>query len=227
MKLLVILVTYEIESKMIKHINHCKNYFDSLKTKNAWESLDFALVYTKDTPFLKQVKKTLDLKYLMKSNQRQMGKICEFITLNRMKLNYDWFIKTRPDIEHLQDFTLDELSPDCINSRARTYKGPQSIKYGHSVGGKGIFEAHKHKASYSENLISLLPDDQFYIFSKTIVEDEIFNELKSKTKDLKQDEKFHRKIWEQRGAKFKIIGIKLRLYKKNLYAESGHINMVD
>ena len=108
MKVLVIFITYEIQNSMIRHIRHSKSYFESQKKKNGWESLDFALVYTKDSPFLNKVRKTLSLKYLLKSNQRQLGKICEFITKD--KLNYDWFIKTRPDIEHLQDIEFEELS---------------------------------------------------------------------------------------------------------------------
>ena len=227
MKVLVIFITYEIQKKMITHIRHSKSYFESLKKKNEWESLDFALVYTKSSPFLDQVKQTLSLKYILNSNQRQLGKICEFITNKKDKLNYDWFIKTRPDIEHLQDIAFEELSNTCINSRVRTYVGPDSIPYGHSVGGKGIFKKYRYKARYSEKLEVLLPDDQFYIFSKNIVDRGIFKTLKSNTFGVKQDEKFHRSIWEKRGASFKIIGIKLRLYKKgnNGFAESGHINM--
>ena len=223
MKVLVIFITYEIQNSMIRHIRHSKSYFESQKKKNGWESLDFALVYTKDSPFLNKVRKTLSLKYLLKSNQRQLGKICEFITKD--KLNYDWFIKTRPDIEHLQDIEFEELSNTCINSRVRTYVGPESVRYGHSVGGKGFFKKYRHKARYSEKLESLLPDDQFYIFSKNIVDRGIFKRLKSNTSGVKQDEKFHRSIWEKRGASFKIIGIKLRLYKKGnkAFAESGHL----
>jgi hypothetical protein len=63
--------------------------------------------------------------------------LCDFIKENREQLNYDWYVKIRPEIMLMEQIPFNILMNNSINARARQYTGPKKIMNGMSVGGEG------------------------------------------------------------------------------------------
>jgi len=162
----------------------------------------------------------IQFKYKTINNQRQLSKICDFITCYKQHLDYDWYIKTRPDIKLLGNIPFDMLSNDAINARMRVYHGPKKIKYGNSVNGEGIYKVYNDSLYVDTEKCSVL-DDMFYIFHKNIIEKGAFETLPDD--NSRQDEWFHSSIFNNRNIKTNIIGIYLCNTKHGVY--SGDTNM--
>ena len=79
----------------------------------------------------------ITFKYKIINPVRGMSKICDFITKYKDQLDYDWFVKSRPENKLLEPIQFGLLLDNAINARARVYRGPKKIKYGCSVNGEG------------------------------------------------------------------------------------------
>jgi hypothetical protein len=164
---------------------------------------------------------TIQFKYKMINNKKQLSKFCDFISEYKEKLDYDWYIKIRPDMKLLENISFDLLSTDAINSRARIYYGPKKIKYGNSVGGEGPWKNRGNDffPSVEDNGEEYIcPDDGLFIFHKNIIETCAFDTLPITDWSVSEDEKFHRNWFLHRGIKMNVIGINLCNTKYNQYS---------
>jgi len=150
---------------------------------------------------------------------RQFGKICEFITDNQSNLDYDWYIKIRPDVKLLQQINFDNLVKDAVNARARVYRGPKFIKYGMSVNGKGIHENVGH-CWYENEENEIILDDCLFIFNHNIIEKGGFRPF---LKIVHENEWVQTYCWLERNIKLNVIGVNLVVTKNPSY--SGDVNM--
>lgn len=163
----------------------------------------------------------ITFKYKIINTKYQLSKICDFISLYKSQLNYDWFMKIRPDILLLDNIQFNKLSDISINARARVYNGPSIIQYGMSINGKGCWE-NIGDCSYDTYEHDIILDDALYIFHKNVVELNAFEIMKPHTQ-LYEREYDHKVKFNERNIKLNVIGINLCLTKYNAY--SGNINM--
>ena len=171
----------------------------------------------------------IQFKYKIINPKRQFSKICDFITQYKDELNYDWYIKSRPEILLLEPINFDILSNNAINSRTRAYKGPKKIKYGMSVNGEGIFK-NIGDCHYMLNESEVILDDMIYIFHHNIINLNAFDIIThNNPKTIEYEHSYvenewgHTFTWLKRNINLNIIGINLINTKYNIY--SGDVNM--
>lgn len=175
-----------------------------------------------------------DVKYNYKIDGFQLTKVC-FVVEN-INDEYDYYIKTRPEIilETIIDKNfLIQLDKFKINSRCRAYSGPPiDLKYGMSC--------QKHLIRKGDiqhnNRVVINPDDQMYIFHKSIkrafspirsdtylryckqinnkreywVDDWMMNDSYWKT-NICEREGHHKFIWYSRGFDIHPIGLNIKM----------------
>jgi hypothetical protein len=154
--------------------------------------------------------------------------MCDFISKYKNDMNYDWYIKIRPEIILLNKINFNTLSDISINARARTYKGPKIIKYGSSVGGEGMWKKYKDcEYNIDESIVIL--DDQIYLFNNNVIENGGFKEITHYIDSNREDEIFHTNYWKMFDIPLNVIGINILFtYPIELGSEtglSGHINV--
>jgi len=160
----------------------------------------------------------IQFKYKIINTKMQFSKICDFITDYKAELNYDWYIKIRPDIKLLECINFNMLSTNAINARTRIYFGPQQIKYGMSINGKGPWK-NIGDCHYAKNEDNIIIDDMFFIFHKNILQMGAFDKIKG---DIYENEWVQTNIYNQRKIPLNVIGINLENTKYNAF--SGDIN---
>lgn len=211
-KVLVIISSHEMDINNSNHIQILHDYL--INNKNI--SVDYCGISNQND--FHNYENIITFKYKMINPKFQLSKICDFIT--ETNLDYDWYIKIRPDIKLLEPINFDVLSDNAINARARVYKGPKKIKYGMSVNGPGYW-AHIGDCYYNdiEQEDEIVIDDMFYIFHNNLIKNGGFNKINS---DVIQNEWFHTRIWKERNINLNIIGICLNNMK--YCAISGNLN---
>ena len=228
--ILIILSTNEMYPEFKPQTVTLKKYIEHLsKTYN----VDLAGISSKDD--FSNYEDTLVFKYKYVNAKAQVSKICDFISENRDKLNYDWYFRTRPE-EELLDFdciNFETLPKDAVSARAREYAGPFTGKYSCSVGGEGSFKDIK-ACLYKPELEKLVLDSNDYVFHKTVVEKGGFAKITQEEKDWEkstgrnnEDEWFFDNIMVSRNIKKNIIGINLRFTRKsrNQFWNSGDVKL--
>jgi len=221
MKLLVILCGNEFQ---IKHLD-CIQTLDKYLILSGMD-VEYCGISNQDDFYV--FESIISFKYKIINKKKQLSKICDFITDYKSELNYDWFIKIRPDIKLLDHISFDKLSEDEINARARVYNGPKIIPYGLSVYGEGPW---KYLLDYKYDTIEhdIIMDDHMYIFHKKLVLKNAFDkivhsvDLVNNDWNTKEHEWMHTRIFNERKIKINVIGIQLNLTKYNAF--SGNINM--
>jgi len=229
--ILIILSTNEMYPEFKPQTVTLKKYIEHLsKTYN----VDLAGISSKDD--FSNYEDTLVFKYKYVNAKAQVSKICDFISENRDKLNYDWYFRTRPE-EELLDFdciNFETLPKDAVSARAREYIGPFTGKYSCSVGGEGAYKDIK-ACFYKTELEKLVLDSNDYVFHKTVVEKGGFAKITQEEKDWEkstgrnnEDEWFFDNIMVSRNIKKNIIDIELKFTRKsrNQVCYSGGINTV-
>jgi hypothetical protein len=214
MKLLVIIANHILKPEWCTNIRSINN---NIKTDDI--EIDYCGISNQDDFHV--FEHIITFKYKIINTKHQFSKICDFITLFKSQLNYDWFMKIRPEVLLLDKLSFDGLSLLAINARAREYNGPLEIKYGMSVNGKGIWEniGDCYYDTYEHDIIL---DDMIYLFHKTVVDlngfDTLIHDL-----PLFEHESFHTMTFNKRNIRLNVIGINLCFTKYDTY--SGHINM--
>jgi hypothetical protein len=223
MKILVIIISHEMSTSFFSHILIFDNYMKLLSDKH---KIEYAGISSQDD--FKNYEDIISFKYKMVNPKRQITKLCDFITQNKDTLDYDLFIKIRPEIILLEQLNLDNLVENAINARARVYTGPRNIKYGLTVGGRGI---HNHIKDYRFDLneTHIVLGDMFIIFDKNIVNNGTFH-LNDYIKEyLDNHEVVHNeytmtRIYNTKGTKLNVIGVNMLYYKRSdYYSHSGDI----
>lgn len=161
----------------------------------------------------------IKFKYKIINTKKQFSKICDFISDYYDLLDYDWYIKVRPDIKLLEPINFYRLSDISINARARLYVGPQRIKYGMSVNGEGCWK-YIGDCTYNEFERDLILDDMFFIFHHNVIKMGAFNKILYSDRETEWNQTY---VWKARNIQLNIIGIFLKNTKYNCF--SGHLNI--
>ncbi len=156
----------------------------------------------------------ISFKYKFISNKKQLGKICEFITINQDNLSYDWYVKIRPDILLLEPISFNKLAHDSINARARSYRGSKKITHGMSINGPGKWN-NVGSCFYDLNEDIKELDDQLYIFDNNCIKKGAFKPINV---IAKEEESLHTNTWKSRNINLNIIGINLFLTSHHVYS---------
>ena len=222
MKILIIIVSNEFNPIYKNNIKFLYNFIEQTQKECL---IDFCgISSTNDFDSYEDI---INFKYKIINPKQQLNKVCDFITDNKSSLNYDWYIKTRPDLKLLEPINFDLLNKFAINARARLYIGPKKIINGMTVRGKGKwYNVNDCKFSINEEKIVL--EDTFWIFSHNIIELNGFDKINSKFEIYETFDEFNEpewkysKLWQSRNIDLNIIGINILNEKHNSF--SGNLN---
>jgi len=212
MKLLIILSSGNFDEKYCDNIKCLNDYM-----KNNCIEYDYCGISSKNDFDIYET--IIQFKYKIINTKKQLSKICDFITEYKSELDYDWYMKIRPDIKLIDNIDFRMLPDNAINARARIYNGPRKIKHGMSVNGEGMWKVGG--CHYADNEHNIILDDMLYIFHKNIVQNNAFDIIPTSEKE---DEWLHTYVFNKRKIRLNVIGINLCFTK---YASffSGNINM--
>jgi len=166
MKLLIIISAAELSEKWCDNIKILNNYM-----QNNNMEIEYCGISNQDD--FHNYETIIQFKYKIINTKLQFSKICDFITEYKSQLDYDWYMKIRPDMQLLDNIVFDMLSENAINARARTYYGPKKIKYGMAVNGEGIWK-DIGDCYYADTESNVILDDQVYIFHKNTIQNNAF-----------------------------------------------------
>jgi hypothetical protein len=203
MKLLVIICSHEFNIKWCDNIIILNNYLN-------YVDISYCGISSQNDFY--NYEHIIQFKYKVINTKLQFSKICDFITNYKNELNYDWYIKIRPDIKLLEPINFNMLSDISINARARIYYGPKKIKYGMSVNGAGIWQNIGDKY-YSENENNIVLDDMFFVFHHNIIKLNAFDTINDYTPGW--EEKMQTNTFTNRNIHLNVIGINLENTKYN------------
>ena len=195
MRILVIIATKENHVPLMDNIRGFRDFMQG-------HDVEYAGISSSDD--FENYEHIIQFKYKLISPKFQLTKICDFISDYKDALDYDWYIKIRPEVQLLSPIVFHELCDKSINARARLYKGPKYIANGCSIG-EGMW-AHIKDKSYSDVEEEVILDDIMYIFHKNVIDMgglDVTPEYYAPC----EDEWFHTKYWKQRGIGLNIIGI--------------------
>lgn len=211
MKILVIICSNEMN---INNIDNIKIINDYLKKDNI---VEYCGISNNDD--FSNYESVISFKYKMINHKFQLSKICGFITEYKNDLDYDWYIKVRPDLRLFQNINFEILSDKSINARARVYSGPKKILYGMSVNGDGIWK-NTGDCYYDDSEKEIILDDMFYIFHHNVI---LMNAFEQFDSNAPENEWIHTNIWKSRNINLNVIGINLQNTKH--YTYSGNVNI--
>ena len=229
MKVLVIIISHIMFKEKVNNIKKLKDSFD----KNI--QVDFCCISCKND--FNNYENVIKLKYKIINKSKQFDKMCEFITDYKDELDYDWFIKFRPELVLNDPIDFSKLCDKSINARAAIYHGPKKIKYGINAMGPRSANNRGHQKYFpTEDYKKLTLDNIIYIFHKNVINLGAFNKVnKNKnSNDLNFPEAFsyHRGyqhewvcsgIWKRRNINLNIVGINVDFPDRSYISE--HINM--
>lgn len=244
MKLLIIIVSHDFDVKYINNIVTFKKLFENVPDDI---EIDYCGISNGDN--FHNYENIITFKYKIINGNKQFTKLCDFITNYYNDLNYDWYVKIRPDIFVIEPIDFRTLSDNAINARARCYTGPKTIKYGMTVNGEGIWK-NIGDCHYNDNETYVILDDQIFIFHNNVIKMGAFNREKECNMTnsvlnffainlnainlILKDNLFYRlsnieNEWTmtrelcERNIGLNVIGINVILTKYGTY--SGHLNM--
>ena len=152
----------------------------------------------------------LSFKYKIINPKRQLSKVCDFIS--SMELDYDWYMKIRPDIKLLEMIPFPILSKEAINARARVYFGPRYIPYGMSINGEGIWK-DLCDSHYDEIEHDIVLDDMLFLFHNNVKK--AFEPIHP---DNDEGEWQQTLLFNERNIPLHVIGIHLENTKYNTFS---------
>jgi len=217
MKLLIMICSHKLD---IEWCNNIKILHDYMKLLNI--DVEYCAISNQDD--FHTYETIIPFKYRIINTKQQFSKICDFITDHKAELDYDWYMKIRPDIKLLEQIPFDVLSDNAINARARVYFGPKKIKYGMSINGEGYWK-NIGDCAYSKIEHYVLLDDALFIFHKKVLHMGAFEKIEpfSGWWGTREVEWTQEKVFKDRNISLNVIGIHLEL--TNHHTFSGHVNM--
>jgi hypothetical protein len=223
MKILVLIVSDKMDKEYTYNIESLNKYLLDSTVPNMYDTKTIHVDYCGISSYddFSNYEGIIHFKYKMINPKKQLSKVCDFITTyyNKGVLEYDWYIKVRPDIKLLEPINFNVMLETAINARTRVYKGPKRVKYGSTVNGEGPWK-NIIGSCYNNIETEIILDDQIYICHNNILKKGAFNYIDGTTRE---DEWYHTTIWKSRNIPLNIIGINTIILKYN--AISGHVNM--
>jgi hypothetical protein len=202
-KVLVMIVGHEMNKNFVPNIVILRDFMKDYET-------DYAVISSSDD--FAHFEGTIPMKYKEVNPKRQVAKIFEFISKYKDELNYDWFIRVRPDLKLLEPLPLNECDPSMINARARVYNGPRTIPHGLSSGGPGEWSWAKDYV-YMDKEQDIILDNMIFIFGKKVVDAGAFSEVTDPP--THRDEWTLSNIWKGKNIHFNIVGINIEIVDKD------------
>ena len=212
MKILVIICSNEFNKCNFDNISTLLQYLNSLSDT----TVEYCGISSNDVFY--NYEDIISYKYKIINPKQQFSKICDFITEHKKELNYDWYIKFRPEIRLLEQINFDILCDKSINARARVYRGPKKIKYGMSVNGEGVWN-NIGDCFYDDVEKTVMLDDQLYIFHNNVIQLGAFETNMANEREIEITQS---RIWKERNIKLNVVGIYLEFTKFNVF--SGDLN---
>lgn len=212
MRILIILAGHSMSSVFLNKIKKLAEYIQLLRQMC---EIDIACISSYND--FGEFDNILNFKYKIVNPKKQLSKVCDF--LSNIPNEYDWYIKTRPDIEFIDCINFSKLKPGHINARVRVYKGPKKLKNGASVGA-GSYAAYKDSISlgFIERMIL---DDQVYMFDSSLKH--LFSPFEYKA-DLYENEWFHDRYWRSKSIPLNMIPLNVVFSNSRIYVPSGNVN---
>jgi hypothetical protein len=208
MKLLVIICSDYFKSSNLPYITSLVSF---LSKKNI--TIDYCGISNQDD--FNNYESVINFKYKIINTKFQASKILDFTSSYNKELDYDWYMKWRPDLRLIDDIDFNVLCKESINARARVYIGPKKIKYGKSVNGPGSFLGVTDGGYYSTIEEKIVLDDMCYIFSDKVLKSSLIEPIKS---EGQEHEWIHTDIWKKRNIGLNIIGINVENMKWKSYS---------
>ena len=115
MKLLVIIISHDFSKKWRNNIAVLHNYMQQITPNVYYAGIS-------STNEFYNYEDIISFQYKIINQKRQFSKICDFITEYKNELDYDWYIKIRPEVFLFENIPFHQLSNQAINARARVYK---------------------------------------------------------------------------------------------------------
>lgn len=229
--ILIILSSNEMYPEFKPQMETLKKYMEHLSKSY---TVDLAGISSKDD--FSNYSDILDFKYKYISSKLQVSKLCDFISDNKDTLNYDWYLRTRPELEMMDFDTINfkNLPKDAISARAREYIGPYTEKYSCSLGGEGKYSDIK-TCFYNTTQEKLVLHNADFVFHKTAIDNGGFSKLTAEEENWgteydknSQSEWFFTNLHSSRGIKLNIIGINTKFTRrsKNEMYHSGNIENI-
>ena len=212
MKLLIIICSHNLDLKWSNNIQILNDY---MKLQDM--EVDYCGISNQDD--FHNYENIISFKYKIVNTQLQFSKICDFITDYKPNLDYDWYMKFRPDLKLLENINFNILSINAINARARVYFGPRKIKYGMSINGEGCWK-NAGDCFYAVNEHSIILDDMLFIFHKNILQTNTFNKIEQVFE--RENEWFQTNIFNKHKVNLNVIG--LNLINSKYMGFSGNTN---
>ena len=215
MSILVIVSSFEMYKELRENIIILDNYMKKLSY-----TVEYAGISSRDD--FKNYEDIIEFKFKMINPKKQLSKICDFIKENKGQLNYDWYIKIRPEIMLMEQIPFNMLMKNSINARARQYSGPKKIINAMSVGGEGCWN-HVKPSIYNPTEINIELDDQIYIYDNNCIKMGAFDNYSYKA-DVAENESIHDMFWKSKNINLNLIGIDVvfKYCKYGTNARSGN-----
>jgi len=194
-KILVIILNHEFKPAFLSNIVALRDFM-----KQSGYEVDYAGISSSDD--FKNYEDIIKFKYKEVNPRKQFNKMCDFLK-KHPGLEYDWYVKIRPDIKLLDPLKFEDYSVDAMNSKARVYNGPRKIPYGLSVGGEGEWWDVEGHYNYSPKEHDISLDDSLYIFTNKMIELGAFAPSED---GAREDECFHTGKWNERKIPLNVIG---------------------
>ena len=203
MRVLVIIVSHEMNGSL-DNIQILKQFMDQ-----SGHTVDYAAISSgTDFSIFEHI---LRFKYKFTCKDKQLTKVCEFIKSFKSQLDYDWYVKTRPEIKLLEPINFSRMKPNAINARAREYVGSRYIKYGLSL--PSNFLPIK-AVSYNSSKETFILDDQLYIFDHSIIAGGYFETKYLIDKTILENEWLHTEYWKLQNTPLNVVGINVIFTKR-------------
>jgi hypothetical protein len=206
MKILIIICSHCLDLKWCDNIKILHNYMMSSK----YNTIHYCGISNQDD--FHNYEDIITFKYKIINTRQQLSKICDFITDYKSELDYNWYMKIRPDIKLLENINFDILSENAINARARLYNGPSKIMYGMSINGVGLWK-NVGDYKYDDTEHDIILDDMLYIFHHNIIQNNGFEKIDQINVSNAarigpgQHEWLHTEIFNTRKIPLNVIGI--------------------
>ena len=214
----MIIVSGEMHISLRENIQILKDSF------NDEHQVDYAAVSSQDD--FKNYEDIISFKFKMINSVSQLSKVRDFIEKYRTDLDYDWYIKTRPEVKLLQQLDFTKYAENAMNARARYYVGPKKIQYGCSVGDPNGEWPSFYRGQYSDVEGEIILDDHIFIFDNSLINAGFYTQTEPYPPE-RQDEHYHTRFWNARKITMNPIGINMIFTRPNggFQSRSGNVNM--
>jgi hypothetical protein len=220
MKILVIITgNWGLDALLTPHIQILSNFMKSLSPEHI---VEYAGISCYDD--FHNYENIVHFKYKKINTDKILTRLVDFIITYKDELDYDWFIRIRPEVHLLENIPFDTLCMESINARARVYYGKKRIQYGLSTNGEGMWNYIRDCELRDEEQVYL--DDMLIIFHRNNLDKFVPYLYSDYPSDYNNHNEWaHDTYYKDIHITKNVIGINMIFRRKEgHYAYSGNIN---